>query len=55
MEIRRGGRREEVDMPMGCSRIKRPPPGAETGNVKETKKKGEKREKLGKTRTQRNE
>ena len=57
MDIRRGGRRErerrerggererkEVDMPTGSSRIKRPPPGAGRGNVKETERKKEKKE-----------
>jgi len=58
VEIRRGGRggrgererereREEVYMPTGCSRIKRPPPGGRfirgRGNVKETERKNEKK------------
>jgi len=38
------GEREEVDMPTGCSSIKRPPPDAGRGNVKETERKKEKKE-----------
>lgn len=44
MEIRRGGRREKVDMQTECSRTKRAPPGAGRGNVKETEKRRKKRE-----------